>query len=343
MSNRRRGRTSAAQMERVALVLNTLFFLTLLTVVIGVMLFALVGGRPLEENPWTPVATLLLTATGVVFFVMRVLVRRAHARERRLRYTTASSGPLDLPHLDPATGMTLRVAGHAPEPPLVSQNRASDPEAGVTVPLGEVPRFGPVLRWDLVVFVVLMVLCAPPLIWFRLSSRDRRTDWESVGPPMIILVVISAGIAVLVLVARATVRGFRENAVRRRTPTAVVFSARRHAALTEALGMFAVTYRARHDPVVALTLSRLELWTSSQLSFAVGWHDVIHVRPGRVNRGRWPIERSSRAILVRIGSAGAEIDLPLTPVAAPLFGRAHANDLLDEFRIRARLVAGAGN
>lgn len=333
---------SAARMERVALVLNALFFFTLLTVVIGVTLSAFVGGVLLAENPWTPVATLLITVTGALFFVMRVLVRRAHARERRLGYTTFSSGPLDLPHFDPATGTPLRAAGNAPEPSLEWRNRGSDPEASGAVPLGEVPRFRPVLRWDLVAFIVLAALIAPPLVWFRVASRGDRVDWAEVGPPMIIVAVITGGIAVLVLVARATVRGLRENAVRRRVPTAVVFTARRHAALTEALGMIQVTDGARHDPVVALTLSQLELWTGSRLSFAVGWHDVIHVRPGRVNRGKWPIERSSRAILVRFAYGGAELDLPLTPVAAPLFGRVHANDLLDEFRIRARLVGGEG-
>jgi hypothetical protein len=325
--------------ERFTLVVTALVFLLAVVAVIVVTVgWAL--GTPIARNPLTLPASVFLAISSVLHLVTRGAVRRAHRRERRDGFTTVGDRFLDREQRDPVSGALQRRVGEAPDVDHAWSESAPLPQETIAVPYGPIARFEPVMRWDIAVFVVLLLALTPPILWFRWSTRPTPIDWSVLGPAFVVIGVIAAGIAVVVLVVRRTARRMREAATRRRLLTAVVFTARRTDALVEALGILGVS-APRQDVQIALDGVQLEVRDLSRSLFATPWRDLAHVRPGRVSRGRWPIPRSSRAIIARARTGTGVVDVPLTPVAAPPFGRVHANAMLDEFRTRVRVVSNA--
>jgi hypothetical protein len=340
-SRRRRAPVVAAYaLEWFAIVVRSLVFLTAIVGTLSLVVANFAAGIPLIDNPWSRVALAALTVASLVDLLLNRAVGRRRKAEARSGYTTSPDESLELAGRHPISGELLREAGTAPDVEGVAGlAKVPLPEGTIALPTPGITRFEPDTNWALWFTVVVTPLVAIPVLYLKLSVNPIDVvdqSWELASGILIGLAAVVAGIIATILVVRGALRSFWRAVARRDSPTAVVFSARRTATLDEALHFFGIRMSGA-TLVAVLAFDRLQLWDGSSLVLSVPWHEIVDVRPGRVSRGRWPVPRWSRAILVRLPCRGAEVDLALPPLA-PYRSLYRANLLLDEFRSRTRVV-----
>jgi hypothetical protein len=321
-------------LEWLAIVVNATFFLVAIAAVLALVIAHVALGVPLAGNSWSRFALGALTVASGLEVALRLIVRSRRRAETRRGYTSSPDRSLALTGVHPVTGAVLRPAGTAPAVDgLDGLVRTPVPEQTLAPPMPGSARFEFEPNWVLWFTVIVSLVIAPVVVYFKAAQRPGGLGLEQLGGILIAAAVAAAAVVATVRVVRALTRAARRIAVRRLEPTAVLFSVRRTQTLDEALAFLGIRLRTA-SIVAVMTFDRLELWQGSKPFGSFLWRDVVEVRPGRVARGRWPVPRWSRAILVRVPASGREIDLALTPFG----GLYQANLLLDEFRHRARVV-----